>query len=80
MPRTKSVVLTLSLIDQGGFEIPEFRDASSEISLIDQGGFETPDFGDASGEISGFDLGPNTFSILSPKPEAQSENIRVDYR
>ena len=56
--------LTLSLIDQGGLESPEFGDASSEISvlrlsLIDQGGFETPEFGEASSEIGGFDLEPD---------------------
>ena len=32
MPPAKSVVLTSSLIDQGGFETPAFGDASSEIS------------------------------------------------
>ena len=61
--------------------MPRTKSGFLRLNLIDQGGSETPEFGDASSEINGFDLETTTFSIVGRgfEPQAQAENIRVDY-
>ena len=58
------MVLTLSLIDQGGSETPNFQTPRAKsmgltMRLIDQGGAETLEFAEASSEIRVFDLEPD---------------------
>ena len=69
---------SLVVANRGGFETTEFADVPSEISVFELGGCEN---GENARTVDDFEPGSAVLVMClgGPKPQAQSENIRVDY-